>query len=131
MITITIREAITELKKTRKIKASYEDILDKILDNSIRTREIDGEWRVSYNDVMYVFNPAIFTIVSAKEKRKAFVQVNYKALWDREMIGSFEDEEDDFEGLYSEYNPNYECELWSMRSRKVYLKEEESYEKNN
>jgi hypothetical protein len=128
MIVISFKEAIKEVKKIRKINISIEDLWDKILNKEISTKMVKGELKVSYNDVLFYFNPDIFTIVTAKEKRKKFVEQNYKALWDREMIGTFESEEDDFEGLYSYSSPNYESDLWTMRSKNIYLnKEEEAY----
>jgi hypothetical protein len=125
MIVISFKEAIKEVKKIRKINISIEDLWDKILNKEISTKMVKGELKVSYNDVLFYFNPEIFTIITAKEKRKKFVEQNYKALWDREMIGTFESEEDDFEGLYSYSSPNYESDLWTMRSKNVYLKKEE------
>ena len=125
MITLTFKEAISEVKKIRKIDISVEDIWDKILDRTIRTKEFNDELRVCYNDILFCFNPEIFTITLAKQKRKEFVENNYEEMWDRKMIGSFEDEEDEFDGLYSSSLPCYESDLWTMRSRKVYLKKEE------
>lgn len=125
MITLTFKEAISEVKKIRKIDISVEDIWDKILDRTIRTKEFNDELRVCYNDILFYFNPEVFIITSAKQKRKEFVESNYEEMWDRKMIGSFEDEEDDFDGLYSLSLPCYESDLWTMRSRKVYLKKEE------
>ena len=122
---ISFEEAIKEVKKIRHINISIEDLWDKILNKNISTKIVKGELKVSYNDVLFYFNPDIFTIITAKEKRKKFVEQNYKALWDREMIGTFESEEDDFEGLYSYSSPNYESDLWTMRSKNVYLKKEE------
>lgn len=128
MIVISFKEAIKEVKKIRHINISIEDLWDKILNKEISTKMVNGELKVSYNDVLFYFNPDIFTIITAKEKRKKFVEENYKALWDREMIGTFESEEDDFEGLYSYSSPNYESDLWTMRSKNIYLnKEEEAY----
>lgn len=125
MIVISFKEAIKEVKKIRHINISIEDLWDKILNKEISTKMVKGELKVSYNDVLFYFNPDMFTIILAKDKRKKFVEENYKALWDREMIGTFESEEDDFEGLYSYSSPNYESDLWTMRSKNVYLKKEE------
>lgn len=118
MITLSFKEAIEEVKRIRGIDISIEDIWDKILDNKIKAIDIKDELRLCYNHVLFYFNPEMFTIISAKDKRKKFVEENYKALWDKEMVGEFESEEDDFE--FS--SPEYEADLWDMRSKNVYLR---------
>lgn len=125
MITLSFKEAIKEVKRIRGIDISIEDIWDKILDNKIKAIDIKDELRLCYNHVLFYFNPKMFTIISAKDKRKRFVEENYKALWDKEMVGEFESEEDDFE--FS--SPEYEADLWAMRSKIIYLNKEE--EANN
>lgn len=122
MITLSFKEAIEEVKRIRGIDISIEDIWDKILDNKIKAIDIKDELRLCYNDVLFYFNPEMFTIISAKDKRKKFVEENYKALWDKEMVGEFESEEDDFDELDSPSTLNYQSDLWDMRSKNVYLR---------
>lgn len=122
MITLSFKEAIKEVKRIRGIDISIEDIWDKILDNKIKAIDIKDELRLCYNHVLFYFNPEMFTIISAKDKRKKFVEENYKALWDKEMVGEFESEEDDFDELDSPSTLNYQSDLWDMRSKNVYLR---------
>ena len=122
MIVISYKEAIEEVKKIRHIDISLEDLWEKITNKEISTKIVRGELKVSYNDVLFYFNPEMFTIISVKDKRKKFVEENYKALWGTEMIGTFESEEDDFE---FSTNYEYEAELWAMRSKIIYLNKEE------
>lgn len=126
MVVISLKEAIKEVKRIRHIDISLEDLWEKIMNKEISTKIVEGELKVSYNDVLFFFNPEMFTIIPVKDKRKKFVEENYKAIWGSEMIGTFESEEDDFE---FSTNYEYEADLLAMRSKIIYLNKEE--EANN